>query len=208
MGFPGVPPLLNKTSASSVPLVSSDAPGLLGQSAAGTRWGIYQNGKAVVLADNITAFDYKKDWRVSNYPQEQGAFQSYNKVTMPYDARITMTKGGKDTDRQTFLKQIDTVAASFDLYDIVTPDKIYKNTNVSHVDYSRTASNGVGLLTIDIWLIEIRVTATQQFSTTKNANSADPVTPGTIQPRAPTISEAAFAAKFHAAHPLLTAPLL
>jgi len=218
MGFLGVPPLLNKLGGADrlklapgalgsvqsalgavQALMPADAPTLPTQPATAAQWGVFQNGAAVVLADNVVAFDYKKDWRISNYPQEEGAFQSYNKVTMPYDARITMTKGGNNTDRQNFLKQLDAVAASFDLYDVVTPERIYSSANVSHVDYSRTSTNGVGLLTVDIWLTEIRVTATQQFSNPKNANSADPATPGTIQPQAPTTAEAAFSARFHAA---------
>jgi hypothetical protein len=189
MNYPGIPPLLNQPTQAVPPLLSADTATLPVQYGSAAQWGIYQNSAPVILADNVVAFDYKKDWRISNYPQEEGAFQSYNKVTMPYDARITMTKGGTISDRQDFLDQINAVAASFDLYDVVTPEIIFKSANVSHVDYSRTSTNGVGLLTVDIWLTEIRVTATQQFSNTKNPNSTDPATPGAVQVQTPTPAE-------------------
>ena len=47
------------------------------------QWGIFLDGDPVVVADNVLTFGFKKSARISKYPQEQGAFASYNKVATP-----------------------------------------------------------------------------------------------------------------------------
>jgi len=155
-----------------------------------SKWGIYKNGQPVILADSTIDFDYKNDWRISNYPQEAGAFQSYNKVAIPFDARITLVKGGSDSVRESFLKAIENAAKSLDLYDIVIPEKVYNNATIGHFDYRRTTTNGVGLLAVDIWLVAIRVTVSPTFSNTASPSGANPVTPGSVQTAKPTQTQA------------------
>src|SRR5579872_6225668 len=40
------------------------------------------------VAASTVEFEYRQDWPISTYPQEQGAFQPYDKVTLPFDVRI------------------------------------------------------------------------------------------------------------------------
>lgn len=179
----GVPQLLNlPTGDQSISVLTADAQTTIGTAPA-LKWGIYLKSVLVIAADSVVSFDYKKDFRVAEYPQEQGAFQSYNKVQTPFDVRLRLTKGGRDADRAAFFAALDAAQASLDLYDIVTPEKTYSSASIEHVDYRRTASDGMGLITADVWLKEIRVSATLAFSKTAKPSGANPAHVGTVWPQ-------------------------
>lgn len=128
------------------------------------QWGIYQSGAPVVVADSVVDVSYSKDFRISDYPVEGGGFQSYDKVELPYEAKIRFATGGSSEDRKALINSIEAIIGTTALYDFATPDKIYTSCNVTHQDYKRTSSNGVGLLVIDVYVEQVRVTATAQFS--------------------------------------------
>jgi hypothetical protein len=151
-------------------------------------WGIFKDGQAVVASDNTVSFEYRQDWAVSDFPIERGAFGSYDKVNTPFNARIRASAGGSQANREAFLNSIVNIAGTLDLYDLVTPEQVYLSVNIEHYDYRRSAENGVGLIVADIWLLQIRETATAVFSQTaltqtKSPASADPVNSGTVQPK-------------------------
>lgn len=182
----GAPPLLNKVNnaLTTANILTSDASILfagLGNSTP-VQWGVFLNGKPVIEPDSVVAVEFKKEYRLADYPMEQGAFQTYNKVTTPYDARISMTKGGTDLDRQVFLGTAANIAASLDLYDFVTPEVIYSNANIARFDYQRTSTNGVKLLTVHFYLSEIRVTVPAIFTNTKQPSSQTNQNGGNVQP--------------------------
>jgi hypothetical protein len=136
------------------------------------QWGIFnKDGTLAIMPDSIKSIEYNQTWRLPNYPMEQGAFQSYNKVQMPFDVRVSLTKGGNDADREYFLDSIELAANSINLYDVVTPDMVYKNVSIEHIDYRRTATNGVKLLTVDLSLLEIRVPSSSSSNTASLASS-------------------------------------
>jgi hypothetical protein len=215
----GLPPLLNKinTAIDVAGLLVADGFLVAQMFSKVVKWGVYPAGfvssgvldTRALIPDSIVSFGYKKEWNVPKYPMELGAFQSYNKVTEPYDIRIRMSISNNSTTFgissslkaiagavqtttiDTFLAQLATMAASLDLYDVVTPDATYLNANITHYDYNRTATNGVGLLTVDVYLTEIRNTIAPAFanvvaptssaagtSVTNPVPTADPVPPG------------------------------
>jgi hypothetical protein len=116
-----------------------------------------------------------------DYPLEQGAFESYDKVQTPFVAWLRFVTGGSIADKQAFLASIEAITASLEFVDVVTPERVYQSANVSHYDYRRTAVNGVGLLAVDVWVTEVRVTATQAFTNTSQPSGSDTVHGGTIQ---------------------------
>ena len=156
-----------------------------------SQWGIYLNGAPVDLGDSIFALEHKHEWRISDYPMEQGAFESYNKVATPFDTRLIITKGGTDEERTIFLDDLNTMAADTNLYQIVTPDTHYDNVNISHIDYKRTSVEGVTLITASVWFQEIRVTVTTTPSNTATPAGATPAQTGQVQPQTPgpTVTE-------------------
>lgn len=182
MSFLGVPPLLNSLSqkATTVELLYTDALTLF--SPLVQVWGVFYQGTLIAQADSVLTFDYKRDWNLPTYPQENGGFQTYNKVQMPFDARVTLVKGGSLVDRQTFLKNLEDAAETLNLYDINTPEKTYSNCNIDHISVRRSSQQGMTLLAVDLWLLEIRNTAVAAFSTNvQNPGSCTPSNGGSVQ---------------------------
>lgn len=185
---PGLPPLPASFVIPSVVLLAEDLVDLvIGQGV--QQWGIFLDGAPVVVADSVVTFDYKQDWSVSTYPLEEGAFESYDKVNNPFDVRLRFACGGSVEKRQAFLQSLASIGPSLELFDAVTPDAIYTSVNVTHYDYRQTATNGVGLIQADVWLEEIRVTATADFSSTQSPDGAAPVSGGNVQTQTPTANQ-------------------
>lgn len=126
---------------------------------------------------------YRREYRISTAPQEHGAFLSYNKVQMPFDGRVSYIVSGLAEARAFFLQQLETAAAALDLYALVMPEMVYPSVNIIHHDFRRRASRGLQMLEVDIWVEEVRVTGTAQFSngTTKTPSGADPFNAGQLQ---------------------------
>lgn len=179
---PGVPPLLRN------PLAAT--PGLIAQTGDlinfitgffGPPWGLFFNGVRAIHADSVVSFDYNQNWNVANYPLEQGAFESYDKVQTPFAVKMRFASGGSQFNRQVLLTSVERVANSLDLFDAVTPERVYRNVNINHYDYKRYSNNGVGLLVVDVWCIQVRVEAQTQFTNTKSPSAAATTQGGTVQ---------------------------
>ena len=136
---------------------------------------------AASFACSVGALGFNQDYRISSAPQEKGAFLSYNKVQQPFESHVTFIVGGTEASRSAFLKQVDKMAAAFDLYVLVTPDATYPSVNVTHYDYRRTNRSGVTMLTVDVWVEQVRVTGTTAYSNTATPSGADPVNVGSVQ---------------------------
>lgn len=181
MIIPGVPSLpIGVTLFPSIPFIVNDILNfLIGFGAA--PWGIYQDGVPVVVADNVVSLDYKQDFAIADFQIEEGGFETYDKVETPYSARVRFSSGGSQANRQALLDSINAIAGTLELYDVVTPEAVYPSANVQSYELRRSAVNGVGLITVDVKLIEVRVTATAQFSNTKSPTAASPSSGGTVQ---------------------------
>lgn len=180
---PGVPSLLRDPLAAVplLPTLVSDAiafvVGLLG----GPQWGLFLNGiPLIITADTVASFDYKQSWTVSDYPVEEGAFASYDKVAVPFDVRFRYGKGGSDAELLAFLLLIETVAKSLQRFAAVTPSRTYNSVNVTHYDYRRTSTNGVSMIVVDVWCVEVRVTTTSAFTDTKSPSGASSTEGGVV----------------------------
>ena len=147
-------------------------------------WGIFESltGNTLVIADSIVSFDYRNASRLADYPQEAGAFASYNKVNNPFDIKIRMTRSGSASDRALFIAALDAAADSLTLYDVRTPEKQFKNVNIEGWDYRREGTNGAYIIIADVNLREIRQTATSGYSQAPQSPSAsDPKAQGQVQ---------------------------
>lgn len=158
----------------------------------GPQWGIFDSGGApVLIGDSVVAVEYIADWRISDFPVEGGGFASYNKVQTPFRAVVTFTVGGPEARRAAFLAQCDAMIAALDLYQVVTPEAQYLSANVTHHDYRRVARDGASLIQVNVWLEQVRVSASTAYTTTKAAQSASPVSTGAVQAQplpAPTVA--------------------
>lgn len=170
----GIPPLAEDFVIDAVQLLTED---LVSSGTQQQQWGLFdQNGDAVVTAESVVSFESKQEYRISDYQVEEGAFETYNKVATPYDVRLRFSQGGTISDRQAVQAQVDAVLASTDLFDAVTPTKVYQSINPLRQSVRHTATDGVGLLIIDLYCEQVRVTATTQFT---NSSSTNTTTSGT-----------------------------
>lgn len=206
---PGVPTLLRAASVNTdiLNFLTSDFTQSYASDSNSTQWGIFQNGVPVIVADSVVSLGYKQEWTISDYPLENGAFQSYDKVQTPFRIRVGYTTGGSTADRAAFLNSIAAIAGNTQLYDVYTPEGIHSSVNVTKYEYNRTSVDGVGLLMVIIECEEIRVAGnsaiTQSGSVSNPTNSfafknaqplafaqqpsaVDPVTTGQVQPTAPS----------------------
>lgn len=168
-------------------------------------WGIYLDGQLAIQADSILKVEHKATARITNAPQENGAFQSYNKVQAPNESRVQLTKGGSESDRAAFLDSVEAAKQSLNLYDIVMPETSYLDSNITAYSLVRTARSGVTLLTVELVFEQVRQASAPVFSQTtggaattatpiaapKNASGSDPVNAGTKQPITPTAAQTA-----------------
>lgn len=187
VNLPNVPgvPALSSYSAQNIVLLVADAVSLF-NAILGSRWGIYLNGAQAFPYRSIVDLDFKQDWPVSDYPVENGAFQSYDKVQLPFDVRVRVTSDGNEAARQALLNAVQAAANTLDLFDVVTPEMVYTSCNITHVDYKRGSQNGVGFILIDIWFVQIRVTSTATFTDTKTPGIAGQQNTGSVAPQAPS----------------------
>lgn len=191
---PGVPPIPRDPNAvaSIVSLLTRDtfngAEGLAAAIAGLGEpiWGVFQDGVEVLTPDTFLSLGYKQSWSISDYPIEQGGFESYDKVNSPFDVKIRIATGGSQGQRQFLLNQVEAIAGTLDLYDVVTPEKVYFGVNVSHFDYHRRSQDGVGVMVIELWFTQIRVTQTATFSNTKSPTATDAVSGGVVQTNNPS----------------------
>lgn len=155
-------------------------------------WGVFDpSGAPVAIADSTRSMQMRADSRISDYPIEQGLFESFNKVRLPYSAVVGLTCGGDQPRRTAFLNAIMDAKDSLDLCTIVLPEIVYFNANIIGYDYRREQRNGATLLHVDLHIEEVRVSVQTSFSNVQNPASADPVSQGQVQATTPSASSAA-----------------
>lgn len=195
--LPGVPAVLRVLGA---PVLASANAVLisagLGQFALGLTkpvWGVFDaSGNPVAVSDSVVDVDFRGDSRTSDYPQEAGAFASYNKVQIPNESQVLLACGGTVDARAAFLVAIEAAKQSTNLYNIVTPEATYLSMNIVGYGYHRESRNGANLLLVTLRIEEVRENATAQFSQSdaspalpasqvQNPASADPVSGGQVQ---------------------------
>lgn len=179
---PGVPPVLRLLDQQEQPepQLQSDSKEI--DRLAASQWGIFtQGGRPIVNADNVASIEDGVEYRIADYPLEEGGFESYNKVATPREIRVSMSKGGTISDRQQFLATLTSLQSDLELYNVVTPEQTFTDMNITGVRKSRNKDNGATMLTVEVMLQEVRVTATAEVSASKEPAGADDVNDGSVQ---------------------------
>lgn len=214
---PGVPaiPRLSSGSAITTSLLGALQGSLFRAFQTNAKWGIYNDageplgdpskfgGIVGGVLDSIGIggmlstinVDYSKETRVSDFPVERGSFASYNKVEMPGNPTVTLAYGGTESDRATFLNQIDDACKSTELFSVVTPDVTYINYSIERYDYERNHSKGASLLQVEISLKEIREVSARfaqsdvsSISNPKDVGAFPNIDSGKVQVKVPDTS--------------------
>ena len=172
-GVPAIPRSPQAAVSTVLTLATSQITGALAQSSqVASLWGIFDSdGNQVVSPDSFVDFDNRNEWEVSSFPQQQGAFSSYNKVQVPFEIAIRMTKGGSVDDRTQFLQDIASIAGDTNLYTIWTPEQTYDNVNITRYENTRRGAGGAFFLDVDVYFIQIvEVSAQYQSSSASPQN--------------------------------------
>ena len=201
--LPGVPQLLRAAvgfaTVLSIPPTVQPAgiPGVLWQAAQSAPvWGVFDaSGNKVIDSDSVIDFNYRQEYSISDYPVQDDAFASYNKVKHPGEMLVRLVKGSSLADRVSFEAQCEAVADSLTLYTIYTPEKRYQNVNVLRHEVNRREARGANYIEADLFFRVIN-TVQAQYSSTGNlpsptANAASPsaippVSNGVVQPITPS----------------------
>lgn len=181
--LPGVPQLTRTVASFYADLrvtegVQSAQSQLWAASKAAPTWGIFDASgtRRVITPDNVLNFDNRNDWRISDFPIEQGQFASYNKVILPREYAVRLTKGGSLSDREEFIQQIETIAPDLNEYVLVSPERSYPHINVQRYEITRRGAEGAYYLAeVDLFFREI-IQITPQFSnvSANTVNAQDP----------------------------------
>lgn len=139
----------------------------------------------VPVTASTVEFEFSQDFPLSNYPQELGAFQSYNKVTMPFDVKLKFAAGGSTSLRQGFVNTCLAIANSMSKFDVVTPETIFTSVNCTHIDFHRSAKRGNTLIQIDLFFQQINEISATQFSNTLSPTASGQQSIGNVQAQNP-----------------------
>lgn len=180
--LPGVPQLVRTIAAYYADLkvtrgVQAAQSALWQASKLAPTWGIFNAaGVRVVTPDNVLNFDNRNEWRVSDFPVQKGAFASYNKVLLPPETAVRLTKGGSLSDRKKFLQQIAAIAGDTNLYTILTPETPYVNVNVLRYEVTRRGAEGAYYLSeVDVFFrAVVQVTALYSNTSANTSNAQQP----------------------------------
>lgn len=190
-GVPAMKRSLSDPAPTTPAPLTQDGPGLAANQAAPV-WGVFDSeGVAAIAPDTVVDFEFRKENPISTFPVEEGKFESYNKVETPSAVRLTLAKGGTEAERAAFIVAMDFLAATTNLYTVVTPEASYLSMNVDHVDYGRKRDKGANLITASLWFEQVRVTATATYTQTKTPSGAATVNSGAVRTKPPTPTQAA-----------------
>jgi hypothetical protein len=147
--------------------------------------GATSSGRPVLTPDSVLSLEWHGEERISDYPVQNGQFVSYNKVKVPFDLRMVMTcQGlnvvqdalkpvtqlldqalsnvglafGQPMTRDAFLRQLDSMLDSTDLYDVITPDKVYENVNLVGYNHTKKSDEGGTLIIAELMFSESAAT--------------------------------------------------
>lgn len=164
-------------------------------------WGLFLGGTPVLTAD-VCELEYNHEYEIPDFPQEMGAFATYNKLQKPFDGRLRYVIGGTVSDRTQFLQQAEAICLNLTLYQVVMPENVYMSVNPIRLNFRRTSQQGVTMMLVDVYYKEVRVVNSSTFSNqTQTPAGAPAENGGTTQPTAPTDQQANSVPPTHAETP-------
>ncbi|WWQ12953.1 hypothetical protein PQ43W_7 [Ralstonia phage PQ43W] len=104
-------------------------------------------------------FSPKYDVQMSDYPQEQGAFQPYNKVRRPQVVTVTMVKTGSDIARFAWLAAIRQMEANYptQLYTLISPQDVFVDYALSVLSYETRPDRGSNMLYLTLVFTQVPI---------------------------------------------------
>lgn len=121
------------------------------------RWSLVdEDGAAPIAFTSFLSASVKDGGGVVSAPLEQGGFAAYNKTESPLEAAVSLAVQGDDAELQAVLDALRELKADTRLCSLVTPEAEYPSLTLESYNYSRTREAGLGLLTVELQLKEVR----------------------------------------------------
>ncbi|WP_215755479.1 phage baseplate protein [Acetobacter sp. P5B1] len=163
-------------------------------SEAAAQWGIFdKNGQRVATTAHVVSLGTIQESRITSAPMEKGAFASVNKVSMPRMVRVMLVCDEDLATRAAFLSAVQAAAASTDLFTLSTPEAVYQNMNITHVERDIRQGGSPSMLRLMIGAEEVRGGARALLASagtsslpTKEPSGAAPINIGQVNPAAVT----------------------
>ena len=141
----------------------------------GKSW-IVRGQSAAVDFNSMQEFSAEKGSRLPDEPIEKGSFATYNRVIEPRSITARLSIEGSAANLQSAIDRLTTLCENDETITLTTPEQSYKNMMLESFDYRRDASNGRGVLYVDLRFKEIREVASQQTTTAvEEAEEAEPI---------------------------------
>jgi hypothetical protein len=111
----------------------------------------------LTLPSSWGEFSPKYETQMSDYPQELGAFQPYNKVKRPRAVNITLVKTGSDVARFAWLAAIEQQEAMNpeQLYTLISPQGIYVDFAISGMSIETRPDKGSNILYLNMVFTQV-----------------------------------------------------
>lgn len=140
-------------------------------------------------------FSVQEESAISDYPQEKGAFQPYNKVRRPKTVTVSLTKTGSDLARFAWLAMIEQQEAEFptQLYTIISPEAIFVDYTIQRLAYNKRPDRGSNILHLDIVFMRVPQIGTSASGDTVAPKSGPVQQIGQVFTRAVAAAETALA---------------
>ena len=149
----------------------------------------------LTIPDQWREFSFRYETALSDYPQEQGAFQPYNKVARPFAITTTLVKTGSDLSRLTWLLAIQQQEAAnpTQLYTLVSPNGIFSDYVIGGMTYNTRPERGSNMLYLDIEFTQIPqiITTDGSFNNTLAPKSSPVSQIGRVFTQAATTAQTA-----------------
>lgn len=135
-------------------------------------------GQAIAFTSFIN-MDLSTENKVIQAPVEQGGFVTYNKVQTPLEISLQVAIKGDASELDDAIDDLLTMSGSTQLLSLITPEREYKNLNLTKLAWRRTTDEGIDVIYVDCGLTEIR----QVESEYTNAKLAKKKSRGRQQPK-------------------------
>lgn len=136
----------------------------------------------VLQWDSCLNFDYHNESNISDAPQEEGAFISYNKVATPFTIRTRATTTKPET-RSQFLKDCEDFLDDLKLYKFITPNGVYNDVNLISIDYHRGSDAGFSMISVDFVFREVRINKESRYESSKEPSGEKQKSSGQVTPK-------------------------
>ena len=130
----------------------------------GRSW-IVRGQSAAVDFNSMQEFTAEKGSRLPDEPIEKGSFSTYNRVIEPRSITARLSVEGSAAKLQSAIDRLTDLCENDETITLTTPEQSYKNMMLESFDYRRDASNGRGVLYVDLRFKEIREVQSAQTTT-------------------------------------------